>query len=71
MDFMTSPTPLSPPPNAESRSETEKQAGIVPSHGISVQGDSHNAVHRPPAVRHVYDFPNFLGRNVNSLITYI
>jgi hypothetical protein len=70
MDFMTSPKPISPSPNAESKSEREKQAGIVPSQGISVQGDSQNVVHRPPAIRHVYDVPHFLGRNVKNLITH-
>lgn len=53
---MISPTPLSPPANAQSRGEKEKEerAGLVSSQGISVEGASRPLAHRPSAVKHVY-----------------
>lgn len=56
MDFVTSPTPLSPLPKSASGREKEEQAGLVPSHGIFVQAGSHPMTHRPSAVKHVYAF---------------
>lgn len=56
MDLMTSPTPVSAAANVESRTEKEERAGLVPSHGISVQNSSHATAHRPATIKHVYGF---------------
>lgn len=57
MDFLTSPTAIPLQPHGEKSGEKEVQAGLVPSHGISVQAGSHPAPYRPSPVKHVYEVP--------------
>lgn len=75
MDLMTSPTAISTLPRTDSRGDREEQAGLVLSHGISVQTDSHStahrpAAHRPAAIKHVYNLLDTPTMRVQSDIPF-